>query len=71
MSNLACENCANCAFFDLAAWSEGKSGKCRRRSPKRDLQWPQVHSDDWCGEFAHRPVSGESVRERIRKETGA
>jgi hypothetical protein len=42
--------CANCKFFN------DSQSECRRYAPSpaegdKQAHWPNVASDDWCGEF--------------------
>ncbi len=56
--------CERCRFAVYQAW---RRYDCRRDSPGADpgnefaRVWPQVDSDDWCGEFeasSEAPASG-------------
>lgn len=42
------ETCVGCVYYEPHSW--GTDGKCRRFPPNAN-GWPEVASDDWCGEF--------------------
>ena len=46
------ESCSTCRFYGRPA---GGMGQCRRHPPTVVATgagvWPQVHDDDWCGEY--------------------
>lgn len=53
--------CGNCRYFDVVG--EQAFGACRRRAPSpcRDDEnlyptayWPEVASEEWCGEWGAR-----------------
>ena len=65
--------CANHQTAEkLGAFREWGEGICRRHTPRRGdrikradadervcfAEWPQVMTDDWCGEFARRTPQG-------------
>jgi len=47
--------CKKCAFW--FRYESGYKGECRRYAPKplnnmsKDTYWPEVASEDWCGEW--------------------
>lgn len=47
--------CENCRHYD------DENGLCRKRHPYRNAEtgeavWPEVASNDWCGDFKRLPV---------------
>ena len=58
MDNENPDVCGNCRFWvDLAGPEGFVGGDCRRLSPERDgneTKWPNVGSDDWCGEHVRK-----------------
>ena len=45
--------CAKCLFFNKTEYDQAMQldyGECRRRDPDGEDRWPQVWSNDWCGE---------------------
>ncbi len=53
---MADERCGTCRFGPVAC-PGGRHGDCRRYPPKAGAmrEWPEVHTDDWCGEWKPLP----------------
>lgn len=51
--------CDTCRYCQMSADHTGIDFECHRLPPtlfytnKRIAGWPQVNSDDWCGEWEH------------------
>lgn len=49
------EICKNCRYFKHKNPEE--CGWCRRNAPIGSFRWPEVNSDDWCGQYEDKPIS--------------
>ena len=59
--------CGNCRWwrYDLEFSIDGfPLGQCRRDSPIQSLEWPQVSSNDFCGEWADKSITPEQEERR-------
>lgn len=55
--------CRDCLYYDVITphdvKGENGNGLCKKRSPHPHVDscdWPEVFSEDWCGEGAYRYV---------------
>lgn len=55
------ERCETCLFFKMFTDAGSERGSCRRFVPTvmmtnagRQTVWPEVHINDWCGEYEQR-----------------
>ena len=66
------QDCERCKFFDGYEIEDSEfpaDGYCRRRSPRKDRQWPRARGDDWCGEFEiNRNLSSTTSAEGAKGE---
>ncbi len=63
--------CRDCSYWDDCGSQETSHGYCRRYAPRpvclrlstgedaRCSIWPEVHRDEWCGEFVSKQKENE------------